>query len=129
MVAACRLDLRQASPAPWERARSRGSETEHCAPGSQALSLLATPRLSEGLGPHQSSPWTPWPYLIGLESARAGSQSLISCPRPSGQVWIKPERFCPRHCAKAFCAFSPCLKTTPADGRYYYHLCLTDEKT
>lgn len=88
MVAACRLDLRQASPAPWERARSRASETEHCAPGSRTLSLLATPGLSEGLDPHQraASPWTPWPYLIGLESARVGSQSLISCPRPSGQV-------------------------------------------
>ena len=110
--------------------QEQGSETEHGAPRSRALSLLAPPRLSEGLDPHQRAacPWTPWPYLIGLESARAGSSPLISCPRTSGSMQVSLSAFAPATVRKLFVHFSPCLERIPADGRYCHHPCSTDEK-
>lgn len=110
--------------------QEQGSETEHGAPRSGALSLLAPPRLSEGLDPHQRAacPWTPWPYLIGLESARAGSSPLISCPRTSGSMQVSLSAFAPATVRKLFVHFSPCLERIPADGRYCHHPCSTDEK-
>ena len=110
--------------------REPGSETEHCAPRSWAVSLLA----------HQGSQKAliltrglPVPGLLGLISL---AWNLLEQGPHLNQLTKdlrvhvdKPECFCPSHWAKALCAFFPCLETTPADGRYCHHLCLTDEKT
>lgn len=68
------------------------------------------------------------PCVLGLISLawnllEQGPHSWAAAPDP--QDTGGPQLLSPRHCAEALCA----LTTTPADGRHYYHPCLTDEKT
>lgn len=81
--------------------------------------ILKAPVLTQ----RTAHPWTPWPWLDGLDLLEQGPHPWAAAPDPLDTAGLlslpppplSPVHFCPRQCAKTLCAFSSCFSQQPQE--------------